>query len=316
MKSKIVASKMRATDVKDILSAGYPFSTAEFGSVYKDWKSKMCGTLEQLETRRLVAYCQDEKKSVGIVTLKEINTNLWGIRKTFVSPSHRRRGISHLLYRASFSYLRRKGVKKAVGDVEVNNIASIKGIRKTWDRFLSQEYYKCCGDISHVPQENRKGISIRKFRSSDRNALFHIYTECACEDWRSFLEIDKSNFLERFIEHSFRRGLLKLLFKKRILIAEEHEGTLKGYAIIFNTRLPIRGNTPTLYFFISPQLSLQEVMEVFKELSRVLFLEGFRDLHVISINRNEKLMCNLLDMLSTNLGFKTSRYLTCTKTLT
>jgi len=56
-KDRIVVREYVARDYEDILNAKYPFGTAKFGSLYKDWKSKLFDTLEQLETKRLVAYC-------------------------------------------------------------------------------------------------------------------------------------------------------------------------------------------------------------------------------------------------------------------
>jgi len=316
VKDKIVVREYIATDFKDILDAKYPFSTAAFGSLYKDWKSKLLDTLEQLETKRLVAYCPDKKQTVGIVTLREINNNIWGPLGMYVSPEYRRRGISLHLYQASFAYLQKRGVKKVVAAVDVDNIPSIKGIEKTWDGFLSQKYYECYGSISKIRDENQEGVFTRDFCSHDRNILFEMYKECTCEDWRTFLEINKSNFLERIIPgHSFRGGLLKLFTKNRIWIAEGHDGTTKGYGVTPTPTFPIGGDIAVLYLFMSTQLTTQEALTVFKNLSNVLFLKGFRDLDVFSINRNEKLLRDFSNALRTTFGFRTSQYLVCIKTV-
>lgn len=313
---KIVVREYLASDFKDILHAKYPFSTAEFGSFYKNWKSKLLDTLEQLETKRLVAYCPDKKQTVGIVTLKEINTNLWGAGGVYVSPEYRRHGISLRLYKASFAYLQQRGVKKVVVAVEVNNIPSIKGIERTWDGFLSQKYYECHGSISRVRNENQRGVFTRDFCSHDRHTLFEIYEECTCEDWRTFLETDKSNFLERIIPgHSFHGGLLKFLLKNRIWIAEGHDGTIKGYGVTPAYILPISRNIAVLYFFMFTQLTTQEAVAIFKNLSNVLFLNGFKGVSVFSINRNEKLLRNFSNALRTNFGFRISQNLVGIKTL-
>ena len=315
-KDKIVVREYLASDFKDILNARYPFSTAKFGSLYKDRKSKLLDTLRRLETKRLVAYCPDKNQTVGIVTLEEINTNLWGVWGIYVSPKYRRRGISLRLYRASFAYLRKRGIKRVVSTVEVNNIPSIKGIKKTWDGFLSQKCYECHGSISKIRNENRSEVFTRDFRSPDRNTLFKIYKECTCEDWRTFLEINKSNFLERIIPgHSFYAGLFKLLLKNRIWIVEEHDGTIKGYGVTPAYILPIGRNIAVLYVFMPLQLTTQEAVVVLKKLSNALFLKGFRHLSVFSINRNEELLRDFSNVLRTNFGFRTSQKLVCIKTL-
>lgn len=315
-KDKIIVREYVASDYEDILNAKYPFSTAKFGSLYKDLKSKLFDTLGQLETKRLVAYCPEKNQTVGIVTLKEINANLWGASGIYVSPKYRRRGISLRLWRTSFTYLRKKRIRKVVAAVETKNIPSMKGIEKTWDKFLSQKYYEYHGSILKVRNENRSGVFTRDFRSPDRSTLFEIYEECTCEDWRNFLEISKSNFLERIIPgHSFYAGLFKLLLKNRIWIVEGHDGAIKGYGVTPAYKLPIGRNIAVLYLFVPSQLTTQEAVAVFKNLSNVLVLKGFRQVSVFSVNRNEEMLRDFSNVLRTNFRFRTSQNMVCIKTL-
>lgn len=318
IKDSTVVREYHASDFKDIMSAKYPFDITEFGSTYKDLKSKLFDALERSETRRLVLYRLKEKKAVGIVTLKKINTNLWGIGDIFVSPPYRRRGLSVRLYRASFSYLRQRGVKKAFVSVNVNNIPSRKSIKKIWDDFLPQKYYQCHGVISGSLKENRSEILIRHYRPIDKEALYQIYVQCVCENWRTFLEIDRSNFLgsQRIIPGvSFWSGLLKFLSGKQILIAERRNGNIEGYAVTRRYILPIAGIPARLYLFLSPKLSQEEAMVLFKKFANFFLLKGFREFYLFSINRNEKVLSDFSCALSENFGLRISQYLVCGKAL-
>ena len=318
IKDSIVIREYHASDFKDIMNAKYPFGVTEFGSTYKYLKSKLFDALQRSETRRLVLYRPKEKKAVGIVTLKKINTNLWGIWDIFVSPSYRGHGLSVHLYRASFSYLRQRGVKKAFGSVNVNNIPSRKSIEKIWDDFLPQKYYKFHGVISGSLKENRSEILIRHYSPIDKEALYQIYVQCVCEKWRTFLEIDRSNFLgsQRIIPGvSFWSGLLKFLSRKQVLIAERGKGNIEGYAVTRRYITPIARDPARLYLFLSPKLSPEETIVIFKKLANFFLLKGFREFELFSMNRNEKLLTDFSTMLSQNFGLRIFQYLVSIMTL-
>lgn len=312
-KSGIIVKDYRTKDYRDIIRAGYPFSTTRWGRLF-DIKLKILDAMQQMKRKFFVAYIPQSKKSVGIVTLTEINSDLWGIWDIFVSPAYRRRGISSLLYQSSFDYLRKKCIRKAVGSVETTNIASIRGIEKMWDGFLPQKFYEYHGNIPRIQREKQNGTIIRCFHSSDRDSLFDIYKQCACEDWISFLEIDKQNFLDRFIQYPFYRGLLKVLFKKQVLVAEEN-GSIRGYAIIPIGRLRLWRNTAKLYFFLSPQLPPKEGVLIINKILNLVRSMKFKNIYMFSINKNEKLLSKISSALRTKFDLKTTQNLVSIKKL-
>lgn len=309
MHQNIMVRDYKTKDYRDIVEAGYPFSTTMFGMSF-ELKRKILDIAEQLERNFLVAYSLDKKKAVGLVTLKEINGNLWGIWDIFVSPTHRGRRISSLLYQASFDYLRKRGVRKAVGSVRTANMASIRSIERNWDRFLSQgfHFYKYSGKALDIQNTWRKGIVLRDFNLSDRNSLFEIYKQCANEDWLSFLEIDSNNFLDRFIQYPCYTGLLRLLIRKEILIAEKQSWTM-GYVIVSVPRLPIYKNTVRLYLFMSSKLSTREAIALIIEISNLMLSRKLSNIYMYSIGTNDQKLLQIANELRIKFGFTVSKNL-------
>jgi len=315
-KDDLVVREYQTSDLKDIVSAGYPFGVAEFSIFYRDVKYRLFNTLGQLETRRLVLYSKRNRETVGVVTLKKITAALWGIWGIFISPSYRGHGLSIPFYRAAFSYLKNKGVKKAVGAVEVNNLPSRKTVEQTWDRFLSQKYFEYHGVLSRVPNKSEDRLQIKPYHSSDRDTLYELFVKCVHSDWRSFLEIDKSNFLQRIIPGaSFPSGALKLLSKNQVLIAEGSNGEAKGYVVIPSHRFRTSRFAVSAYFFVSPELLPHQTMVFFEKFSGFLFIKGFRKYSLFSLNVNEKLLEDFSEMLRANFGSKVFQNMVCVKTL-
>lgn len=313
MQQNIIVRDYKTGDYRDLVQAGYPFSTTLLG-ISSRLKKKILTTAEQLERRCFVAYSLDGRKAVGIVTLKEINRNLWGIWDIFVSPTHRGQRISSLLYQTSYAFLRKRGVRKAVGSVEIVNTASIKSIERNWDGFLSQSFFKCSGKILNIQNTWQKELVIRNFRSSDRNSLFRIYKQCADKEWRSFLEIDADNFLDRFIQYPCGKGLLKLFIRRERLIAEK-DGFIIGYVLVSAPQPPPRKNPVRLYFFLTNKLSTMEPIVFISEILRVMLKRGFRNVHLYLISIDEQRSREMTNELSTKFGFAVSQNLVTVKKL-
>jgi len=314
MKTDTVIREYRLSDFKDLVQAGFPFSTAEWGSIYKDLRLKAMNFLEQTEHKKFVAYSLEDKKAVGVITIKKITRSLWGIWNIFVSPYHRRRGISLALYQKSFDYLRKRGVEKAVGSVEVTNIPSIKSIKRVWDGFLSQKFYECQGNVRHN-QRNSQKAAARKTGSFDQDALFEIYRQCAGRDWYTFLEIDKTNFLQRFIEHKYYRGPLRFLLERQTLAFESECGALNGYAIAPTRKWPLRGPSERVYFFMSPQLTPDEAVDLINEMFGLKSRGNFTKVSMFTLNTNEKLLLETSRMLRADFNFKVLQHMVPIKKL-
>jgi L-amino acid N-acyltransferase YncA len=295
----VVFREYARSDFEDIVKAGYPFSLAKFGSMLKDVLFKFQDALERLETKRLVVYNQKDKKIVGIVTLKEIKPELWGIWGIFISPQYRGRGLSVPFYKACFSYLKRRGIRKAVGSVEIKNVPSVKTIERMWDGFFSQRYFECRGSFSHALCQKEGKLEIRVSKLSDRNALYQLFCQCANSDWRNFLEIDESNFLERIIPGAtFASGIFKFLSKNKIIVAENPQGVIQAYAVIPSRSTLLNRGSICLYFFLSPKLSSKDALVILREFLCSSFVGTFREYSLFSINRNEVLLFELSDTLA------------------
>jgi RimJ/RimL family protein N-acetyltransferase len=309
----------RASDLNDLVNANYPIENVpELTSPYKTLKSKIFDALQMSETRRLVLYHKKHKKCIGIVTLRKVNKNLWGIWDIYVAPSFRGHGLSIHLYRAAFSYLKQRGVKKAFGSVDINNIPSRKTIERIWDSYLPQKYYRFNASvpllIRKVPQSQ---ITVRDANPKDKTSLFQIYCQCVSKKWRDFLEKNESNFLsfQRILPGpSFPEGMLRLISPKRVLIAENLNGQIVGYTVTKRNITLIIVDSASLYLFLSPNLSSDNATAVLSGFLGFLHHKGYTRFEMFSININEK----LLDEISLALekyGFKISKFLVCTKTL-
>ena len=312
MKPNTIVREFKAEDYRDIVDGGYIFDLTELRlrRMCKGVLLKVIHTLGQEEKKIFVACSPDEEKIFGIVTLRKINESLWGVWNIFVSPTHRGRGISSILYEESFKYLRRKGVKKLVGSVGLDNIASIRSIQKTWDRYLSQKYYYSSGVVPYIRKEKLGHISIRDFRSDDRKTLFETYKGSTTEDWYTFLEISERNFLERFIDNIYSKGLWRLPFTTRILVVEE-SGIIKGYIIIRRGRFLRFQKTATAFMFLSQRLSYDLGESLISEALYDLFIRGVKEFSIYCLTRN----VGLLNEVLTNFGFDFHSFLIPIKNL-
>lgn len=309
----IFVRDFKAKDYDDIADAGYPFDISGLikKTKYRGLIWKAIHTLGRKEEKFFVAYSIDDRKAVGIMTLRKITDTLWGLWNIFVSSSHRRRGIGSMIYQTSFDYLRRKGVEKLVGSVSVNNVPSIKGLHKTWDEFLSQKYHFSRGTVPHIHWRRAHEAVIREYKSDDRMSLFRIYKETTNKDWYTFLEIDKDNFLERFIEDIQMKGLMRLLFNRQILIGEE-DGNAKAYIIIITNHLPKRfSDFSIMFLFISPKASSETGKSLVREAFLKLSSKGIKRVSIYSLAKNE----NLLDDIIKNFGFAIEPFLVPIKKL-
>ena len=237
----MIVRKYHPRDFKDLADSGYVFGLQSFESgEIRDLKIKALKALGGIMEEHLVALPIDQKKAVGFVTLRKITDTLFGVWNIFVHPDFRRRGISSLLYRSSFEYLAEKGIRKAVGSVAVNNVASVKGLKKTWDGFLSQHFYYIPNagiELTGLPhyQSELSKVSFSHLRKRMRDVLFATYKNCVNEDWYTFLEIDRDNLLERFIDYPrYSKGFLSMMFDKYVLF---DESKCEGYVAIIGSKI-------------------------------------------------------------------------------
>jgi GNAT superfamily N-acetyltransferase len=305
MKNDIFIRGYKLKDYNDLANAGYPFSTADWGSVYKDLKLKIINVMVLSEEKKLVAYSFRDKKAVGIVTLKKITNSLWGVWHIFVSPDYRRRGIALSLYEKSFDYLRKRKVKRAVGSVEVTNIPSVKSIEKVWNEFLPPKIFEFRGNLPHSQKKRQMMVAARRFRSSDHDALFEIYKQCAHREWYTFLEINRDNFLQRLVEPKYYRGPLRILLQKQILVFESKDRTLIGYAIARTPKWSLRRQGERSYFIVSPQLSPDETVDTIIEMLSFEVRRHLRNvISMFTINKNEKMLLETSKMLCADFNFE------------
>jgi len=300
MKPNIIIREYSSSDYQDLTNAEYPFDLEDLKSQHgwKGWISRIIYLFLGLEKKAFVAYSVDNQKAVGIVTLTKISDTIWGLWNIFVSPTHRRQGISTQLYNKSFEYLRSRKVKKAVGSVATDNIASIRGLEKTWNRFISQKFHHYSGKFRATPASETEGIIIRNFHPTDIKALFQIYNACATEDWKRSLEITEKNFLDRFIGNIYGKGIWRLLFRKQILIAEHNE-KIVGYVITTRTRFVQKdSDAATLFIFFNPQLSEEVTISSIRTIISTLVTKGVKTLSLYALADNE----NTVEQIMTNLN--------------
>ena len=231
-------------DYTDIIEAGYPFDSYLRPNLYnriqnlsnrKEIKKIVLKTLLlNQEEIILVAYSKKDRKAVGVITLRKITDNVWGIWDIFVSPLSRGKRIASLLYQESFELLKERKIKKVVGMVFLDNVASIKSIQRNWQGFLSTRIFVCEKKSQMDEDKLPNKIRIRKPHEEKRN-LFETFRNCVGEQWCRVLEIGKNNFLDRvfgpaYFEPISKNFLTRPTMKNDVLIAE-YKGKIEGYAI-------------------------------------------------------------------------------------
>lgn len=314
MESEIVIREYRTSDAKDLFENEYPFiDIYEWGTWFKDLKKKIISFFGRRQRKRFVAYSLKEKKAVGMYYLENTTKNLWYNTGLFVIPSYRRRGIAKLLDAHALNYMKGMGGKKIVGFIEVTNFPSITfAAKKIGRRFLPQSYYECGGDIQEYlginEIEGDDKIALENFSRLDLEILYRIYQECVSEEWRTFLEIDKDNFLERFIRYIYRGGIFKPWFRKRVVIVRTSNGEIIGYFYYKERLLPINKLTRvTVYLFLLPHA--HTAINFIGKLFNRLRSEGYEQASLIFTNKNRIFMEEIADTLQNNFKFKTTKYL-------
>jgi hypothetical protein len=280
-KNDIMIREYQEKDYTCLVSSGYPFSSylkPDFYNRLKNlFKVKEIGKfvlktffLNQ-EELLLVAYSTEARKAVGVVTLRKITENLWGMWDIFVSPEFRGRRIASLLYEQAFEFLRKRKVPKAVGSITLvpDRLASLKSVKRNWPGYLSTRVFECRTNEEPEKYESDQ-ITVRKFRRGEEKTLFEIFEHCTGEEWCSRLEIDQNNFLDRIFGYvyfeAFSKNLLKRIAIKRNILVAEYNGETQGYAISRMVRLII--SEYNLHLFVPPS-------ENFSELSKALLSAAF-----------------------------------------
>ena len=275
----IIVRRYIDKDYNAIIEAGYPFDPYLKRNLYntlknlinrKDIKKIVIrNLLLNQEEIILVAYSKKDRKAVGVITLRKITDSLWGVWHIFVSPSSRGKRIASLLYQESFKLLKKRPVKKVVAMVVMDNVASVKSIKRNWQGFLSTKIFACekKGQMDEDKLPNK--IRIRKPHGEKRK-LLETFRNCVGEQWCRVLEIDKNNFLDRisgsaYIETISKNFLTRLMMKKNVLIAE-YKGKTEGYAISTTRRL--LPTHPVLHLFAP-------VSDNFDDVCRGLLIKAF-----------------------------------------
>jgi len=239
----IIVRRYIDKDYTDIIEAGYPFDSYLRPNLYNrvknlsNWKEIKKIVLKTFllnqEEIILVAYSKKDRKAIGVITLRKITDNLWGIWDIFVSPLSRGKRIASLLYQESFKLLKERKIKKVVGMVFSDNVASIKSIQRNWQGFLSTRIFVCEKKSQMNEDKLPNKIGIKKPPDEKKN-LFETFRNCVGEQWRRVLEIDKNNFLYNLLGPAYfepisENFLTRSMMKNDIFIAE-YKGKI-GYAI-------------------------------------------------------------------------------------
>lgn len=279
----IAIREYRRKDYSDLMRSGYPFGSY-LKPDYRNWVKNLF--LSRKETKKfiwkilfitqeeitLVAFCEKEKEAVGVVKLRKITDNLWGIWSIFVSPTYRGRRIASSLYQESFRVLKRKKAKKAVGTVVSDNVASIKSIERNWQGFLSKRVFNCFRKHP-LNKPSSTQIMVKRLRNGKEKNLFQIYRRCVGKLWCNFMEITQDNFLDRIfgmagIEPISKSIIAKLALRREVFIAE-YRRELCGYAVSCMIQPFYAGYTLHLFVPIS---------ERFEEISKALLFNALNPL--------------------------------------
>jgi predicted acetyltransferase len=295
----IIIRKYKSSDYRDIVNSGYPFDAKSLGTI-GHLKTKLQNILGLIKEDNLVAFDRNKEMVVGIVTLRRITNTLWHMWDIFVHPDLRGRGIASLIYRSSFQYCAERGGRKAVESVAVDNVASIKSITKTWDDFLSQRFYKVPNvdtKLTNLPYQLKiSRVSISHLRKDERDALFATYKNCVNEDLLSFLEINRDNFLERFIDfHPYsgpRARLLSIISNKYILF--DKDKCAEGYAVTIGSKMR---RSAILYLYISKGSSDKTVILLLLKAIQELRLKGIKA-YMVCVTCDELQLHRILSKLN------------------
>ena len=255
-----------------------------------------------------VAYSKQDQKAVGSITSRKITERLWGIWSFFVSPEYRGRRIGITLGRENFRLLKEMNVERTIAMIAKTNVPSLKAHKSTGLQLSDYGYLRSrifrCERIGPIPEPDFEKTKVRKLHQGEKKQLFEIFELCVGKQWRSYLEIDQENYLDRIYGPGFWEecGLLsRLAMKKNILVAESG-GKLQGYAISHAIRF--FDYYYALHLFVP-------VSKGFDAVCRALLIKSFRPPNFKRNNRfsfiyigDEKCQKHLV-----KLGFETQEFL-------
>ncbi|MDR0373375.1 MAG: GNAT family N-acetyltransferase [Nitrososphaerota archaeon] len=276
MLDSIIVAQGRTIDYKEFARYGFRFLVG-----FSNFR-----ILFNQENVTMIAYSTNQKKPVGIIYLQKITENLWGIWSTFIHPAFRGRGIAPQLYNKSFEFLKKKGIKKAIGTVSFVNKPSIASIQKTWDGFLNRVNYK----LNFFDQTQKPTTTCNILNNMDTQNLWEIFSTNTGAEWINFLEINKENFIDRVFGsagcEAYSKKTRRLLIQKRLVEIKQNNRELLSYAIYTKNGF-FNNFQKRVQYLEPPHLFAGNISNLRKGASSLFKVKGFQTYHYLGTIEEE-----------------------------
>jgi GNAT superfamily N-acetyltransferase len=252
--------KIVASDVKDLLSEGYPYQWI-LSQALGNRLSKLSG----LVPNRIgfVVYNTGEKYALGFLSLVKHTQSLFSIGYIYIAPEHRNKGLATELINHAVDYAHEKGCKKVYLNANYNDAFLL-------DFYLKRKFHLVVkkmmlwggGDPKNLYTEidGWQASSIKQVKATN-DRLLSACAESMGKNWLDFFELNNRNITNGFLK-------MYTHFYSKADVIFPSDGSV---AFIFN-RPMLKGYGGFVELYLSPN---SKVISVLNNLSLVLSKKGF-----------------------------------------
>ena len=243
------------------------------------------------QATKLIAYHNEEKRTIGFLSLEE-NTNwLYSIKYVFVDPNYRKMGLATRLLKYAMILAKEKGAKKVNLNVYLTDTKTINLYKKLGfiifgTTLLGQGHLPGFAPFRLIKQttagvaylsklttiKQGKLFKLKTNSRKNREMLFDIYQRCIDKKWIDFYEINSNN-LQNGSRHVWRPP-----FFKDVLIND----STNAFALIFSS--PFLQKATVELYSTSDEVSLS----ILENLLKILTNRGisFTQITLFNIHKN------------------------------
>lgn len=231
----VIVRDYRPDDYDEALKSGYVFSPYFLRPSIVSRTLRLFGSTDWFT---LVAYHKVKRRIAGVITYLKYTDTIWVTGPLFVSPDFRRMGIGSLLTSAANALLKKTGVKRAFGDVPLDNPVVRLHSNLGMKPLVSMLHVWGALNQSSWSRRVYQDVKSREAKNLDFHRLFKVYKESVTQSWLRFFGIDESNFL---CEYSQSVRAIPMIAKRHVVIEADIDEKTRGYSLVTLPRIALSG---------------------------------------------------------------------------
>ncbi len=194
MKSSIIR-EFRKSDFQPLISMGYPFSKSyllQKPSILRI-AFKILNRILGKSDKKFTIVMEKDGNILGVLTYFNFDSNIWITGPLFVSPEARGMGVGKKLVIAANQILVNMKIKKAYGDVPLNNPSRFLHSKLGCD-FLDSFFTFEISKNNEIPSPELLKHDTKFVTLTDRGLIFEKIRKCLSSKMQDFFNISERNF--------------------------------------------------------------------------------------------------------------------------